>query len=268
MPYSPPAGLAVNFVRDQAAYSPPPGDHVDFHGYTEASYVSIGNGKLSIGGVIDAYVAPVGSGIGVLLLSGESVVGHGISGDSYGVLLLSGVIDTEVVIPTADAAGVIVLSGVIDTTVVVNALCAGYVPWGGGIDVFTRPPQIDIECFGALPVFSGSADVRRGENTSGYGRMALGGQAAVRVGRVAIMSGKVSFGGAASVRRGERMDAYGSLHFSGYADADSTMAVICTASAALNLGGNAYLQIPIENNEAPETFFIIDRQDSIYVLGQ
>lgn len=268
MPYSPPAGNAVNFVRDLAAHIPPPGDHVDFHGYTEASYVSIGNGKLSIVGVIDTYIAPVGTCVGVLLLSGESIVGHGISGDSYGVLLLSGVCDTEVVIPTADAAGVIVLSGAIDTTVVVNALCAGYVPWGGGIDVFTRPPQIDIECFGALPVFSGSADVRRGENTSGYGRMSLGGQAAIRVGRVAIMAGKISLGGAASVRRGERLDAYGSLHFSGHADVVARRAVICTVSAALKFGGNAYLQISVENSEAPEAFFITDRQDSVYVLGQ
>lgn len=267
MPYLPPAGNVVNFVRDQAAYSPPPGNHVDFHGYTEASYVLTGNGKLPLAGAMSTYSAPVGLGSGQLTLVGEALTGHGVFIDSYGELYFGGTIDTEVVVPTIVASGQINWDGVIDVYVVVNAICSGEMPWGGGIDLFTRPPRIDVDGFGKLPAFGGGAIALRGENVAGLGKLPLGGGAAVRNGRVGFMLGKLALGGAASVRRGVRADAGGALAFRGEAFAGTESSVLCAVDAVLRFGGSAYLQLRIEDADAADVVFVTDRQENTYVVG-
>lgn len=267
MPYLPPAGNVVNFVRDQAAYSPPPGNHVDFHGYTEASYVLTGNGKVRLNGGMDTYSAPVGLGSGKLSLIGAAITGHGVFVDSYGELTFLGVIDTEVVIPTIVASGQINWGGVVDVYVVVNAICYGEIAWAGGIDLFTRPPQIDIDCFGTFPAFGGGATALRGENATGLGRLPLGGGAAVRNGRVGFMLGKLALGGAASIRRGVRADAGGALAFRGEAFAGTESSVLCAVAAVLRFGGSAYMQLRIEDADAADVVFVTDRQENTYVVG-
>lgn len=267
MPYSPPAGLAVNFVRDQAAYSPPPGNHVDFHGYTEASYVLTGNGKVRFDGGMDTYSAPVGLGGGVLALVGEAITGIGTAAALVGEFAFLGVIDTEVVIPTITAEGQINWGDSISVTVVVNSICAGGIAWGGEIDLFTRPPQIDIDCRGALPAFGGGATALRGENVVGLGKLLLGGGAEVRNGRVGFMLGKLAIGGAASVRRGVRADAAGALTFRGGAFAGTESSVLCSVAAVLRFSGAAYLQLRIEDTDAADVVFVTARQENTYVVG-
>lgn len=267
MPYLPPAGNVVNFVRDQAAYSPPPGNHVDFHGYTEASYVLTGNGKLPLAGAMSTYSAPVGLVSGVLTLVGEAVTVSGSAAALAGEFTFLGVIDAEVVIPTITAAGQINWGDSISVTVVVNSICAGGIAWGGGIDLFTRPPRIDVDGFGKLPAFGGGAIALRGENVAGLGKLPLGGGAAVRNGRVGFMLGKLALGGAASVRRGVRADAGGALAFRGEAFAGTESSVLCAVAAVLRFGGSAYMQLRIEDADAADVVFVTDRQEKTYVVG-
>lgn len=266
MPYSPPAGLAVNFVRDQAAHIPPLGNHVDFHGYTEASYVLTGNGKVRFGGGMDTYSAPVCLGSGVLHLLGLSEVGIGTAAAISGELAFSGTIDAEVVIPTIDAAGPIGWGGSVDVYVVVNSACFGEIPWGGGIDLFTRPPRIDIDCFGSLPAFGGGAAVLRGENVAGAGKLRLSGGAAIQVGRVGVMAGKIIFGGAAAVRRGVAADLGGTLRLSGEARSDTEISIVCSIGAALRFSGEALAILPVDEAVIAETVAVIYRPESTYVM--
>lgn len=266
MPYSPPAGLAVNFVRDQAAYSPPPGEHVDFHGYTEASYVLAGNGKVRFDGGMSTYSAPVGLGGGVLALGGEVVTGVGTAAALAGEFAFLGAIDTEVVIPTITAEGQINWGDSISVTVVVNSVCAGEIMWDGEIDLFTRPPQIDIECSGSLPMFVGSADVRRGENSACTGRYSFSGSADARVGRVGNMAGRLVLAGAAQAKRGEGAFMAGALLFSGEAIVRLDRQVECAMSGTIVFSGAAYLQLQVSAIESMDTVFVSSRQERISVL--
>ena len=266
MPYLPPAGLAVNVVRDQAAYSPPPGIHVDFHGYTEASYVLTGNGKVRFDGGMDTYSVPVGLGGGVLTLVGEAVTGSGSAAALAGEFTFLGVIDAEVVIPTITAAGQINWGDSISVTVVVNSVCAGEIMWDGEIDLFTRPPQIDIECSGSLPMFVGSADVRRGENAACSGRFSLRGSANARVGRVGNMAGRLILAGAAQAKRGESAFMAGALLLSGEAIVRLDRQVECAMSGTIVFSGAAYLQLQVSAIESMDVVFVSSRQERISVL--
>lgn len=264
MPYLPPAGNVVNFVRDQAAYSPPPGNHVDFHGYTEASYVLTGNGKVRFDGGMDTYSAPVGLGGGVLALGGEVVTGVGTAAALAGEFTFLGVIDAEVVIPTITAEGQINWGDSISVTVVVNSVCAGEIMWGGEIDLFTRPPQIDIECYGALPAFSGGAVARRGNNSAGAGRVTFGGSADARSGRISTMAGKLTFGGVLHARRGVGAYLDGAISFSGEISAGISSTVTCSLVGALKLQGSANCSTPQELIQ--DSVFIVSRQEKAYVF--
>ncbi len=264
MPYSPPAGLAVNFVRDQAAYSPPPGNHVDFHGYTEASYVLTGNGKVRLNGGMDTYSTPVGLGGGVLTLVGEAVTGSGSAAALAGEFTFLGAIDAEVVIPTITAEGQINWGDSISVTVVVNSICAGVIEFGGEIDLFTRPPQIDIECYGALPAFSGGAAMRRGNNLAGVGRVTLGGLADVRSGRNSTMAGKLVFGGAVHARRGAAANLAGAVTFSGEIIGGVSSTVTCSLNGAIKLSGSTACIVP--QDAVQDAVFIVSRQEKAYVL--
>jgi hypothetical protein len=264
MPYSPPAGLAVNFVRDQAAYSPPPGEHVDFHGYTEASYVLTGNGKVRFDGGMGTYSAPVGLGGGVLALIGEMVTGVGTAAALAGEFAFLGAIDTEAVIPTITAEGQINWGDSISVTVVVNSVCTGEIMWDGEIDLFTRPPQIDVECYGVLPAFSGGAAVRRGNNSVGGGRVTLGGSAAARSGRNSTMSGKLAFGGVMHARRGAAAHLGGTVAFSGEISGGVSSTVTCSLNGALKLSGSTAGIVPQELIQ--DSVFIVSRQEKAYVF--
>lgn len=266
MPYSPPAGNAVNFVRDRAAYSPPPGNHVDFHGYTEAYYVAIGNGKVILAGAMETYSSPVGLASGSLDFAGSSTAGHGVSAGGFGGILLGGVIDTEVVIPTINAIGQVSWAGQIDVTVVVNSLCSGGIPWAGGIDLFTRPPQIDAECYGVLPAFGGSAETRRGENAAGAGRLSFGGQAAARAGRTGAMAGRLVLAGTAQARRGENADMAGSIVFSGEAHARTDRAVIAALAGAVIMAGRAIASTDHDVPVSLDTTFVLTGHEVVYVF--
>ncbi len=265
MPYSPPAGNAVNFVRDQAAYTPPLGDHADFHGYTEASYVITGNGRFVFSGEMTTYAAPIALCTGPLLFDGAAVTGHGIAGDAYGDFAFSGMADVEIVIPTINALGGVNWGGGIDVTVVVNSLCGGSIEFNGAADLFTRPPQIDIECYGGLTPLFGIAEVQRGVNVACAGRYAFGGSAVVRNGRVATASGALRFAGSASVHRGVAASCSGGMLFTGVADMRAGTSVYCVANGQLAFSGEAYVYIDREAVEAVDSIFVMSIQEKIHV---
>jgi len=213
---------------------------------------------------MSTYSAPVGLGSGQLTLVGEALTGHGVFIDSYGELYFGGTIDTEVVVPTIVASGQINWDGVIDVYVVVNAICSGEMPWGGEIDLFTRPPQIDIECYGALPAFSGGAAMRRGNNLAGVGRVTLGGLADVRSGRNSTMAGKLVFGGAVHARRGAAANLAGAVTFSGEIIGGVSSTVTCSLNGAIKLSGSTACIVP--QDAVQDAVFIVSRQEKAYVL--
>ncbi len=225
-----------------------------------------GNGKVRFDGGMGTYSAPVGLGVGVLTLIGEAATGVGTAAALAGEFVFSGVIDTEVVIPTIAAEGQINWGDSISVTVVVNSVCAGEIAWGGGIDLFTRPPQIDIECSGSLPMFGGSADVRRGENSACAGRYSFSGSANARVGRVGNMAGRLVLAGAAQVKRGESAFMAGALLFSGEAIVRLDRQVECAMSGTIVFSGAAYLQLQVSAIESMDVVFVSSRQEQIRVL--
>lgn len=269
MPYSPPLGNAVNFVRDQAVHFPPPGNQADFHNYTEAFYLLVGSGRLPLSGAADTYSAPVALAAGEIALSGAAITGHGIGGPSAGDIVFSGVCGTEIVIPTVDAYGPINLDGAADTYVTVNSICFSQINWAGEIDVFTRPPQIDVAGFGKLPKFGGAAMTVRGVAGMAAGKLPLSGLIGGSVGRVANGSGKVAFGGAAQARHGVGAYLIGNIPWAGSAAVTIRQVFLIDGYGGLRLGGVAVaINAQAHGNSFVDSVAVLSRRPSAYVGRQ